>query len=141
MCACFRSFAKVMQLILCSSAVVVSSSCSTDETVVADSDTEEIATSVLATASLGTKGVVENVPHEISMNYAAPKSEDNYVMSCRRSSDTSTVRGKLDESESGNVDIIYSQDLIVRDASIPCTIATTANHRVVNFKRFRKVMI
>ncbi|BFG43456.1 hypothetical protein CerSpe_297300 [Prunus speciosa] len=121
--------------------VVVSSSCSTDETVVADSDTEEIATSVLATASLGAKGVVENVPHEISMNYAAPKSEDSYVMSCRRSSDISTVRGKLDESESGNVDIIYSQDLIVRDASIPCTIAPTANHRVVNFKRFRKANI
>lgn len=115
--------------------VVVSSSCSTDETVVADSDAEEMATSVLATSSVGTKGVVETVPHEICMSYAAIKSEDNYVMSSRRSSD---MRGKLDESESGIADIIYSQDLIVRNTSLPCAIITTANNRVVNFKRFRK---
>ncbi|XP_048441372.1 nijmegen breakage syndrome 1 protein isoform X3 [Pyrus x bretschneideri] len=115
--------------------VVVSSSCSTDETVVADSDAEEMATSVLATSSVGTKGVVETLPHEICMSYAAIKSEDNYVMSSRRSSD---MRGKLDESESGIADIIYSQDLIVRNTSLPCAIITTANNRVVNFKRFRK---
>ncbi|XP_024169590.1 nijmegen breakage syndrome 1 protein isoform X5 [Rosa chinensis] len=111
--------------------VVVSSSCSTDETVVADSDVEETATSVLATASVGT-GVVENVPHAVT------KSENNFVMSSRRSSDISTIRGKLDDSESGIADIIYSQDLIARDKSIPCTVVTSANNRFINFKRFRK---
>lgn len=100
---------------------------------VADSDVEETATSVLATASVGT-GVVENVPHAVT------KSENNFVMSSRRSSDISTIRGKLDDSESGIADIIYSQDLIARDKSIPCTVVTSANNRFINFKRFRKVM-
>lgn len=130
-------FCKAVYLNLCCFAVVVSSSCSTDETVVADSDAEEMATSVLATSS-GTKGVVETVPHEICMSYAAIKSDDNYVMSSRRSSD---MRGKLDKSESGIADIIYSQDLIVRNTSLTCAIITTSNNRVVNFKRFRKVML
>lgn len=120
--------------------VVVSSSCSTDETVVADSDAEETASSVLATASVGT-GVVQNVPREISINHAVTKSENNFVMSSRRSSDISTIRGMVDDSESGIADIIYSQDLIVRDKRIPCTIVTSANNRFVNFKRFRKTNI
>lgn len=120
-------------------AVLVSSSCSTDETVVADSDAEETATSVLATASVGT-GVFQNEPREISINHAVTKSENNFVMSSRCSSDISTIRGKVDDSESGIADIIYSQDLIVRDKRIPCTLVTSANNRFVNFKRFRKVM-
>nr|XP_011468017.1 PREDICTED: nijmegen breakage syndrome 1 protein isoform X3 [Fragaria vesca subsp. vesca] len=120
--------------------VVVSSSCSTDETVVADSDVEETATSVLGTVSLGT-GVAENVPHETSINHAVHKLENDFVMSSRRSGDISTISGKIDDSESGIADIIYSQDLIVRDKSIPCTIVHSANNRFINFKRFRKTNI
>ena len=106
---------------------------------ITDSDVEETATSVLATASLGS-GVVEHVPHQIAINHAVTKSENDFVMSSKRDSDLSTIRGKIADSESGVADIIYSQDLIVRDKSIPCNVVTSANNRFINFKRFRKVM-
>lgn len=49
-------------------------------------------------------------------------------------------RERVAEGESGNVDVIYSQCLIVRDLN-PSIVACTANINVPNFKRFRKVKV
>lgn len=46
-----------------------------------------------------------------------------------------------DDSDSKNSDIIYSQDLIIRDISVPEKAHSLVDSTVLNFKRFRKVMI
>lgn len=146
--------------ILISPCIVVSSSCSTEETVVADSDVEvETATSIHAnattcadeaiislskaeasTATACTEEDIKFVRKTVTpMDHAAVKSEDSCVMSYRDSTHGKTVgRDKVDDSECGNADIIYSQDLVARDMDIPSNINATANNGVLNFKRFRK---
>ncbi|KAK3026143.1 hypothetical protein RJ639_042586, partial [Escallonia herrerae] len=62
-------------------------------------------------------------------------------MTCLRDRDEN-VAAKVHmivESESGNSDIIYSQDLIVRDTNLPALVNSFINSAVSNFKRFRKM--
>jgi nijmegen breakage syndrome protein 1 len=180
-----------MQLNICHFAVLVSSSCSTDETVVADSDLEvetatsnhanvtvcteeaivskaetsmasdlevEAATSIHADVTVCTDKAIKVVSKaetsmaseeaikfvseaETVMDHAAIKSKDSCGMSYRDGSCGMTIRiDKVDESECGNLDILFSQDLVVRDMKIPSCVSTTTNNGVLNFKKFRKVM-
>lgn len=48
-------------------------------------------------------------------------------------------KDKVDEYESGNSDIVYSQNLVVRDSNILTSISAEPNDSVPNFKRFKKV--
>lgn len=151
---------KLDRSIFISPCVVVSSSCSTDETVVADSEAEdETATSVPETAAAQSSKVVETVNmREGTEDYpvasktvqtedyaAASKMEggedyatSNYVATFRPSSASIPFqRDTIMETESGNLDVICSQNLIVRDTSTP-TFSSTGNNEAVNFKRFRK---
>ncbi|KAK3027601.1 hypothetical protein RJ639_042277 [Escallonia herrerae] len=63
-------------------------------------------------------------------------------MTCLRDRDENVAaRGHMiDESESGNSDIIYSQDLIVRDTNLPASVNSLINSAVSNFKCFRKFL-
>ncbi|XP_059452805.1 nibrin homolog [Corylus avellana] len=146
--------------ILISPCINVSSSCSTDETVVADSDVEvETATSIHANATVCTDEAVKVLSKpetsmatvhteeaikfvnkaETSMDHAAIRSEDSGVMNYRDSSYGMTVRrDKVDDSECENADVIYSQTLVVRDMDITSGVSTATNNRVPNFKLFRK---
>ncbi|KAK2979229.1 hypothetical protein RJ640_009627 [Escallonia rubra] len=62
-------------------------------------------------------------------------------MTCLRDRDENVAaKGHMiDESESGNSDIIYSQDLIVRDTNLPASVNSFLNSAFSNFKRFRKM--
>ncbi|MED6204438.1 Mre11 complex subunit Nbs1 [Stylosanthes scabra] len=161
--------------ILKSPCILVSSSCSTDETVVADSDTEvETATSAHATETLpegdavqyvkteeldDDSGSMDNKKHEKiepSSDDVSTRSNDIkqakadsplddpsvkseiHAMSFRDGS--GSIRVKKDEGDygSGNADIIYSQDLVVRDVNRETSMRTAQNSSVPNFKRFRK---
>lgn len=148
-------------------AVIVSSSCSTDETIVADSDEdEEATTSVFANASVNveeaakyeTESIIVKKPEvcerkePITERISSDGDKDTCVVikldeynhdeTCGNSFDTRQVkREKDDEPESSNSDIIYSQDLIVRSAELPAAATYTGGSTgVVNFKRFRKVV-
>ncbi|KAL0015172.1 hypothetical protein SO802_002241 [Lithocarpus litseifolius] len=138
---------------LISACILVSSSCSTDETVVADSDLEgETATSIQENVTVCTDEAIKVVSKaETSMaseepikfvsetDHAAIKSKDICGTSYRDVSCGITVKmDKVDESECGNSDILFSQDLVVRDMNIPSRFSTTTNNGVLNFKRFRK---
>ncbi|KAF3953602.1 hypothetical protein CMV_020969 [Castanea mollissima] len=170
------------QSFLISACILVSSSCSTDETVVADSDLEvETATSKQenvtvctdeaikvvskaetsmaseeaikfvskdevikvvskAETSMASEEAVKFVSEtETVMDHAAIKSKDICGTSYRDVSCGITVKiDKVDESECGNSDILFSQDLVVRETNIPSRFSTTTNNGVLNFKRFRK---
>ena len=109
--------------------------------VVADSDVEvEKATSIHTSAAVHT---VEDIKYdgkgEISIGQASTASETGYMTHFRQKNDDVTRRrDKVDESESINPDVIYSQDLIVKDINLLISFPSTKN-RVVNFKCFRKV--
>lgn len=135
---CFMYSSKKSDLYACSFAVVVSSSCSTDETIVADSEAEdETATSVRETAAAHSREVVETVN---KMKAKEDCDAPNYVATFRPSRGSVPLKREADtESESGNLDVVCSQHLIVRDTSTR-TASSTANNEAVNFKRFRKVM-
>lgn len=142
---------------VCSFAVVVSSSCSTDETIVADSEAEvETITSLVhATATGRSDEVTETVTsvHPVTAAHSqavietvdkmdGPKdcAGNNNMVNFRPSSASSHVKNdRLSESERENLDIIYSQYLIVRDIK-SSPVSRTANNEAINFKRFRKVM-
>ncbi|KAK7834980.1 nijmegen breakage syndrome 1 protein [Quercus suber] len=169
---------------LISACILVSSSCSTDETVVADSDLEgETATSIQENVTVCTDEAIKVVSKaetsmaseepikfvskdevikvvskaetsmvseeavkfvsetETVMDHAAIKSKDICGTSYRDVSCGITVKiDKVDESECGNSDILFSQVLVVRDTNIPSCFSTTTNNGVLNFKRFRKVV-
>jgi hypothetical protein len=130
--------------------------------VVADSDVEvETTTSIHANAmvctdeavkvlgkaetSMATVDTEETIKFvnkaETSMDHAAIKSEDSGVMNYRDNSYGMTVRrDKVDESECGNADVIYGQNLVVRDMDITSGVSSATNNRVPNFKLFRKVV-
>ncbi|CAK9136414.1 unnamed protein product [Ilex paraguariensis] len=163
------------------SPVIVTSSCSTDETVVADSDAEmETATSIHTSTAIhiiesaeqnnegkmavhtehDSKGgtvvhSLESTKHDIKENIAVHTIESgeietkgeiptNYAAENRlesgkdRSDEVMVRRDKVDEFDSGNLDIIYSQDLIVRDTNAPASVHSPTNNAVLNFKCFRK---
>lgn len=157
-------------------AVIVSSSCSTDETIVADSDAEaETATSFSAreTSCRGDDIKCEKaetslgVAHARFSNTKLDRKETSFdVVSTRlkekgdiknenRESDLYKASSRMDEEggagmrvkkkeevddyESGNSDVIYSQDLIVRDIDSSAGTNAASNRGPANFKRFRKV--
>ncbi|KAM7515945.1 hypothetical protein LguiA_005528 [Lonicera macranthoides] len=158
--------------IIVSPPVVVSSSCSTDETVVADSDVEmETAASVCKSSaaheiesnehemkeetSVHTLQSVEHTgtgempfhtiesleyqrKRDISSDCAVDKSKSDHVLRDGSESMIGRVH-KVEDSESENVDIIFSQDLIVRDTYVPASVNSSINGAVINFKRFRKM--
>ncbi|KAJ6867886.1 nijmegen breakage syndrome protein [Populus alba x Populus x berolinensis] len=126
--------------VLVSPSVLVSSSCSTDETVVADSEAEvETPTSEHFTADISNEEAPKYV-NKLEMAIDPHlRSENNHVVSSTYSIGNMTAkRETVDEAENGNSDIIYSQDLIIRDLNLPAQISSTPNNEVLNFKRFRK---
>ncbi|GFZ09478.1 nijmegen breakage syndrome 1 [Actinidia rufa] len=148
--------------------VVISSSCSTDETVVADSDEEaETAISVdMSAAVITTECTKHEIKEESSIDHAAtrlgsptvtcstdrgytvmsrrdqvdnPESGNPYIKSSDRDNTITARRDHVDEPESGNPDIIYSQILIVRDTNVPISDYSSLDTGVPNFKCFKKV--
>ncbi|KAK9984195.1 hypothetical protein SO802_033720 [Lithocarpus litseifolius] len=78
---------------------------------------------------------------ETVMDHAAIKSKDIYGTSYRDVSCGIIDKiDKVDESECGNSDILFSQDLVVRDTNVPSCFITTTKNGVLNFKHFRKMM-
>ncbi|KAL3527368.1 hypothetical protein ACH5RR_012024 [Cinchona calisaya] len=175
--------------VIVSPPVLVTSSCSTDETVVADSDAEmETATSVHASTavysldssehdnkrtavvhmidSIEHDSIEETAFHVIESTETDRKADNNLCVSpnereikeeipCKNASVNSSEGGsftglrdrdsrtgsrleKVEEPECANVDVIYSQDLIVRD-TVSASIRSSPNNEVLNFKRFRKM--
>ncbi|KAJ1386980.1 SMAD/FHA domain superfamily [Sesbania bispinosa] len=159
--------------------VLVSSSCSTastDETVVADSDTEvETATSAHASEAFcdgnsikyvkteeldDDSGVLDKRKHEsleaslddvstrlhevkcakaeTSLDGASVRSETHATSFKDGSGGIKVKKDKVEDYESGYSDIVYSQDLVVRDTNILTNISTATNSSAPNFKRFRK---
>lgn len=120
--------------------VVVSSSCSTDETVVADSDEEtETIASCPTTATVHSEIAMNNENIEEVPATATVYTETAIKNGNREDVPTiATNRQKLDEPELGNSDIIYSQVLVVRDMNLAPSVSSKASNSVVNFKRFRK---
>lgn len=183
--------------VMASAPVLVTSSCSTDETVVADSDAElETATSARAAAAINiidsaedeceTKTgiheteppvkdskaenlvhVIESIEHDRrvkpdsrttehgSQGFVPPKQDaskpdsphQSAIMSNRIDSTLSrdrdegimTRKDKGHLSDSENLDIIYSQSLIVRESNVTQFDQSSRNAPAVNFKRFRKM--
>lgn len=141
-CAAFSGHLDPCLMVL--APVVVSSSCSTDETIVADSDVEEIE----AVTSLKNSAAVDiTIPfkdesiEEIKFDEAPamPKS-DMFTSSNDRNDIVTAKRDRDDKPEFGNVDVIYSQMLIVRDTirNSPASIDLSCDNGVPNFKCFRK---
>lgn len=142
--------------------VVISSSCSTDETVVADSEAEEEETSSVHMIDATEKAetpekpaaiVIEESPITIleetenlnefkSVNLLANtqnKGHSDEKNSGDSARDVTIRRDRNDEPEAGNSEIIYTQDLIVRDLRSTRKVRSTGEEGVVDFKRFRKV--
>lgn len=157
--------------------MIISSSCSTDETIVADSDTEvETATSPIASEALcggnnvkyvkteeldddsGTSDKRKSERMEASLDDVSTRSHEIKRAKAETSLDAASVQSdthatsfkdrtdgikvkkdKVDNYASGNSDIIYSQDLIVRDISILTNRSSAPNSSIPDFKRFRKV--
>ncbi|KAL5574083.1 hypothetical protein UlMin_023680 [Ulmus minor] len=138
--------------IFISPCVVVSTSCSTDETIVADSEEEaETATSTRETAALHSEEVNETVKkldnHATSSFVLGFRPSSSHteevvetVIQLESSTDNAATnyipskRERDGETESGNLDIIYTQELIVRNLTKP----STAKNEVLDFKCFRK---
>ena len=149
---------------------MVSSSHSTDETIVADSDVEiDTATSNIVAANKTSNVVADTAKSQDAIKYEdqeAKKPEDikdptkhqesnkstDYLntssdkikASCPEDNVVASMR-KLDKGnepfadQHENSDIIFSQDLIVRDIITPVPVQSTSNN-VANFKCFRKVL-
>ncbi|XVF20449.1 hypothetical protein REPUB_Repub12eG0001300 [Reevesia pubescens] len=144
------------QSILIPSSVLVSSSCSTDETVVADSDEEnEVATPVNKNAATHKEGariyvngaeISMEAPNnvskaEVSTYHDATRLEDGQVTFKDDNYCLTARSNKVDESEYGSSNIVYSQVLIVRDVNITSTSTFITDNGVINYKRFRKASI
>ncbi|KAK6127529.1 hypothetical protein DH2020_038732 [Rehmannia glutinosa] len=70
----------------------------------------------------------------------AVKSDGEYITSSRnRDEDNVTRKDKGHASESENLDIIYSQNLIVRESNLQQPGPSSINGAAINFKRFRKM--
>lgn len=158
--------------------MLISSSCSTDETIVADSDTEvETATSAKANEAFSDgsnvkyvkteelndcSGTLNKRKHEIlevSSDDVSTRLHETKCTKAETSLDGASVRSythatsfkdgssgikvrkdNVDDYGSGNSDIVYSQDLVVRDINTLINISSSPNSsNVPNFKRFRKV--
>lgn len=140
--------------------IMVSSSHSTDETIVADSDVEmDTATSNTVTAAAKPqdaikcededqvakksedKGITKHQEGNKSTDYLN-SSSDNIKTPCPKDEGVAPLK-KLDKCGESladrheNSDIIFSQNLIVRDVTPPVPARSTTKNGV-NFKRFRK---
>ncbi|KAG5223108.1 nijmegen breakage syndrome protein [Salix suchowensis] len=126
--------------VLVSPSALVSSPCSTDETVVADSEAEvETPISERFTADISNEEAPKYVNKVETSIHPHHRSENNHVVSSTYSiANVTTKQETVDEAESGNSDIIYSQDLIIRDLNLPAQISSPPNNGFLNFKRFRK---
>ncbi|KAK6912422.1 hypothetical protein RJ641_022023 [Dillenia turbinata] len=141
--------------------ILVLSSSSTEETVVADSDTEaETETSIPAKAVSHTEESIEiKIVGERSTDLATAmttemetvfgttatahakeiaNTESKWEQTTGRVAGSLENRVKAEESESTKSDILYSQDLIVREVNFPASAHSAINEGVVNFKHFRK---
>ncbi|KAK1261381.1 hypothetical protein QJS04_geneDACA019507 [Acorus gramineus] len=116
------------QTIIKSPPIVVSSSYSTDGTIVADSDVEvDTPISVHNVVTVKTESSIVEEQKIIS----SFKTEHGVIQRRDKDRDSEAL-------EHQNPDIIYSQDLIVRSTDLPTPIASTLNNGVVNFKCFKK---
>uniref|UniRef100_M1BI55 Nibrin n=1 Tax=Solanum tuberosum TaxID=4113 RepID=M1BI55_SOLTU len=169
--------------------LLVTSSCSTDETVVADSDAETESTKSdhiaaafcsIESSEHDSKGItsihkLESVEYhnedkctvqivmprdKVYTRDTSPSStkhikhdgghiphddatihdpEGGYIRRLGVKSDNTVVKEDItDQRENGKLDIIYSQDLIVRDSIMSLPVSSSSNGGVTNFKRFRK---
>lgn len=131
-------------------AITVSSSHSTDETIVADSETEEdVVTSSIAAPLKLSDDKEDAKPTEYVQDTTKPqasmKSTDaisTSVENIKTSYPNDSIK-KIDKSDEAladsheNSDILYSENLIVRDFKITTPVLANS-HNVVNFKRFKK---
>ncbi|KAE8659337.1 Nijmegen breakage syndrome 1, putative isoform 2 [Hibiscus syriacus] len=154
---------KLDHSILISSSVPVSS-CSTDETVVADLEEEnetatteeenETATSVNANDTFQKEGAHTYVNRgfsmespsyvstaEVSICHETSKLEGGIVTSKDDNCCLTAKRYKADEAEYGSSKIFYSQVLKVRDVNVSSKSSFKADNGVKNYKRFRKASI
>ncbi|GAB2287499.1 Mre11 complex subunit Nbs1 [Dionaea muscipula] len=165
--------------VLISPSIIVSSSCSTDETVVADSDAETESATSDEPAEVAVKPTVESQSKDEKLQYDdddAPtaekgastyftvdcsssmireqKSNDppkrDFVSSSRNTNFTTLINrsdsrtapiGKDSDPESGNPDIRYIRNFIVRRVNTPSPAISETENNVINFKRFRKTEI
>jgi len=74
-----------------------------------------------------------------SLNHAASLGDDHTVNFI--DPNRAVVRKEKDNPELGNVDIMYSQNLVVRDANPQFSTGNATESGVINFKRFRKVSV
>ncbi|KAL3345670.1 hypothetical protein AABB24_024563 [Solanum stoloniferum] len=147
--------------------VLVTSSCSTDETVVADSDAETESTksdhvaaafcsiessehdskgttsihklSTRDTSPSSTKHIKHNGGHISHDDATIHDPEGGYIRRLAVKSDNTVVKEDIrDQWDNGKLDIIYSQDLIVRDSIMSLPVSSSSNGGVTNFKHFRK---
>ncbi|KAK4764631.1 hypothetical protein SAY86_025721 [Trapa natans] len=121
---------------------VISSSCSTDETIVADSDVEGEMSKPLHEAHTIMEETTENKENAFPNNSALVSENAHSVyeekVSVENGDDSVVIRrDKTDNSDEGTTDIIYSQDIIVRNTSIHRWSSEDASAEV-NFKCFRK---
>ncbi|KAI3665219.1 hypothetical protein L6452_43842 [Arctium lappa] len=154
--------------------VLVTSSCSTDETVVADSEPEVEITSVHTSAAIRKIESIEDEKGKTSVHSVESAQYDNEVettvpsidptklddhrnttaddiiakakddqVTCLHDRDDgiSTRDRKTEDAEIGNSDVIFSQDLIIRDANTLPSLPSSMENQVVNFKRFKKMEI
>ncbi|XP_076954972.1 nibrin homolog [Bidens hawaiensis] len=141
--------------VLVSPPVVVNSTCSTDETIVADSEPEVEITSVYTKVDIDKIESVEDVKEIISIRSAESINEveaesakvnvDQRTItddiSAKSKDDQQNDDGMLtrehkiddhEDSEMGTSDVIFSQDLIIRNAKL-------TDNQVLNYKRFKKM--
>ncbi|WCJ25085.1 nijmegen breakage syndrome 1 [Euphorbia peplus] len=144
LCAVISGYLDSSKLVL--PTVLVSSSCSTDETIVADSEEEEVETksvhTVVNICSEESPKYVEkmeiNKVELSTVHHSLAKLGESSILSSVENNVAMTSKSKkLEEPETTKSDIIYSQDLIIRDWNLPATTSFTCDN-VINFKRFRK---
>lgn len=133
-CPCY-----INNLLTWNTAVSVPSSHSTDETIVAESDLEnDTATSDHVSAA--TK--VENADKQehgwqrgtsVRTEFVSTKVVHSGIINLSQDDEPGT--GNYEKS-----DVIYSQSLIVRQVVAPDSMGCAPDHKVVNFKCFRKVL-
>ncbi|KAI3712742.1 hypothetical protein L1987_71307 [Smallanthus sonchifolius] len=143
--------------VLVSPPVVVTSTCSTDETVVADSEPEVEITSVY-TAKIGRTESVEDEKEIISVPNVESVNEmeiDSTKVNVDKNTTTDDISAKSkdgqkddgmltrehktydgEDAEIGTSDVIFSQDLIIRSANLQ---PSSTSNQVLNFKQFKKM--
>ncbi|XP_047322630.1 nijmegen breakage syndrome 1 protein [Impatiens glandulifera] len=130
--------------IVMSEAVIISSSCSTDETIVAESEDEQETAASMDICAAQMKRT-EEVKEEFSAKAAATSKLESVPVEIFRSSNNSPLKKKqevVDEPEMGNSYIIYSQNLVIRDTNSPSSSSVRSlrnnDNGIPNFKCFRK---